>query len=142
MNALLIFFAFPIATILLAIVLEKVLDSPILVGLTFFAIYLVITFAFFDSDFLILAIIYTALAVLTAIFVRFVRNCLMKICCQQTNFADQTSESAATANNDPGTTVILTNVNPNSCQQNNPRVITGRIQLNGNNSNGRCCCRR
>ena len=53
MNILLIFFALPIATILLAIVLQKILKSPILVAIIFFAIYLIVTFTAFDSDFLI-----------------------------------------------------------------------------------------
>ena len=39
---LLIFFAIPFATILLAIVFQKVLKCPILVSITFFAIYLII----------------------------------------------------------------------------------------------------
>ena len=41
---LLVFFALPLATILLSIVLQTVLKCPILVGITFFAIYLIIAF--------------------------------------------------------------------------------------------------
>ena len=37
---LLIFFALPLATVLLAIVFEKILKCPILVAITFFSIYL------------------------------------------------------------------------------------------------------
>ena len=47
--SLLIFFALPLATILLAIVLEKILHCPILVTITFFAIYLIILFALFAT---------------------------------------------------------------------------------------------
>ena len=67
MNTLLIFFAFPVATIILAIVLQKVLKNPLLVAATFFAIYLVITFAFFDVSFLVYAVLYTILAYVTAV---------------------------------------------------------------------------
>lgn len=67
MNTLLIFFAFPVATVILAIVLQKVLKNPLLVAGTFFAIYLVITFAFFDARFLVCAIIYSILAYITAV---------------------------------------------------------------------------
>ena len=67
MNNLLIFFALPIATILLSIVLQRVLNNPALVGMTFFAIYLIITYAFFDSNFLILTFIYSILAYLSAV---------------------------------------------------------------------------
>ena len=69
MNILLIFFALPIATILLAIVLQKILKSPILVAIIFFAIYLIVTFTAFDSDFLIVAILLTILAYITAVLV-------------------------------------------------------------------------
>ena len=67
MNTLLIFFAFPVATVILAIVLQKVLRNPLLVAATFFAIFLVITFAFADSSFLVYAILYAILAYVTAV---------------------------------------------------------------------------
>ena len=51
MNTLLLFFALPVATIILAIVLEKILDCPVLVAATFFAIYLVVTFAVYYTCF-------------------------------------------------------------------------------------------
>lgn len=76
---LLIFFALPLATILLAIVFQKVLKSPILVAITFFAIYLIILFALYASgvitnlaEGLIAVIIYTIIAFLTAWLVRII----------------------------------------------------------------------
>lgn len=72
MNNLLLFFAIPVATIILSIVLQKLLQSPLLVAATFFAIFLVITFAAFDESFLVFAILYTLLALITAILVRFI----------------------------------------------------------------------
>jgi len=79
MNILLLFFALPIATIILAIVLQKILRSPILVAATFFAIYLIVTFAVFDASFLIFTIVYTILAFLAAWIVqaicRFIKHC-------------------------------------------------------------------
>ena len=53
MNILLLFFALPIATIILAVVLEKILRCPILTAATFFAIFLIVAFAIFDARFLI-----------------------------------------------------------------------------------------
>lgn len=47
METLLLFFAFPVATIILSIVLLKILKCPILVAATFFAIYLILTYAVF-----------------------------------------------------------------------------------------------
>lgn len=76
---LLIFFALPLATILLAIVFQKVLKCPILVAITFFAIYLIILFALYAAGViinlaggLIAVIIYTIIAFLTAWLVRLI----------------------------------------------------------------------
>lgn len=77
MSELLIYFALPVATVILAIVLQKIIKSPILVAATAFAIYLIITFAVFDEGFLIYAIIYTLLAYLAALITRFI-CCLIK----------------------------------------------------------------
>ena len=66
MNTLLLFFALPVATVLLAIVLQKILKNPVLVAITFFAVYLIVAFAAFDETFLVYAIVYTILAFITA----------------------------------------------------------------------------
>ena len=78
--SLLIFFALPLATILLAIVLQKVLHRPILVAITFFAIYLIVLFVLFAEEFivdlgagLIAIIVYTILAFITAYIVKLIR---------------------------------------------------------------------
>lgn len=80
MNTLLLFFAFPVATVLLAIVLQKILKNPILVAITFFAVYLIVAFAAFDETFLVFAIVYTILAFITAAIVeaicKFIKKCL------------------------------------------------------------------
>lgn len=74
MNTLLLFFALPVATIILAIVFEQIIDSPILVGLTAFAIYLIVTFAAFNESFLIYAIVYTILAYFAAVLADYIRR--------------------------------------------------------------------
>ncbi|MBP3255943.1 MAG: YbeF family protein [Clostridia bacterium] len=74
MNNLLLFFAFPIATIILSIVLQKILRNEYLTAGTFFAIYLVLTFSVFDINFLIYAIAYTILAYITALITNIVLN--------------------------------------------------------------------
>lgn len=68
MNNLLLFFALPVATIILSIVVQKILRNELLTTATFFAIYLIVTFAAFDVNFLIYAIAYTILAYITALF--------------------------------------------------------------------------
>lgn len=74
MNTLLIFFALPIATIILASVLETILNNPFAVAAVAFAIYLIVTFAAFDETFLIATIVYTILALISALITRAVRN--------------------------------------------------------------------
>ena len=78
MNILLLAFALPVATILLAIVLQKILKCPLLVAATFLAVLLIVTFAFFDATFLIFAIIYTILAYVTAILTRLICNLISR----------------------------------------------------------------
>ena len=73
MNTLLIFFAFPIAVIIISAILEKILKNPVAVAALIFAIFLVITFAFFDETFLIATLIYTIIAFITAIIVQFLK---------------------------------------------------------------------
>ena len=70
MNTLLFFLALPVATIILSITLLKILKCPTLVATTFFAIYLILTYAVFGSGFLIFAIIYTILSYLTTIITK------------------------------------------------------------------------
>lgn len=89
MNNLLLFFALPVATILLSIVLQKILNCPILVAITAFAIYLIVTFSAFNETFLIYAIIYTIIAYITAAVTRFI----MRIIECQNNQNNQSNDS-------------------------------------------------
>ncbi len=70
MNNLLIFFAFPVAIIILSIILQKLLNSPSLIAALAFAIFLVITFTAFDETFLIAVLAYTVLAFITALITK------------------------------------------------------------------------
>ena len=75
---LFIFFALPLATILLAIVFQKILRYPILVAILFFAIYLIVAFSVFAdtlAEALIAVIIYTIIAYITAIIVNIICRC-------------------------------------------------------------------
>ena len=92
-TLLLIFFALPIATIILAGVLENLLNSPIQVALIFFAIYIVVTFAAFDVNFLVAAIIYTIIAFITAIVIRFIKNLI-----NESNLSEETITSNMNSN--------------------------------------------
>ena len=80
---LFIFFALPLATILLAIVFQKILRSPILVAITFFAIYLIVAFVEFSdtlAEAIIAAIIYTIIAYITAYIVMIICRLRRRFC--------------------------------------------------------------
>ena len=66
MNVLLIFFALPIATIIISIALQKILKCPFLVAAIIFAIFIILTFTVFNIYFIIATLIYTILSFITA----------------------------------------------------------------------------
>lgn len=156
MNILLLFFALPIATIILAIALQKILKCPVLVAAIFFAIYLIVTYAVFDSSFLVFAIVYTIIAYITAVITRLICNlierwneCNRNWCeCNNQDNVNATSNVTAVSN---GTWCCTSRSNPtitlrtranNNCTnndtdnlQNNPMVIL----TNGGGRSGRNC---
>ena len=73
MNILLIFFAFPLAVIIISVIFEKLLNNPIAVAALIFAVFLIITFAVFDATFLIATLAYTILALIAAFVVKIIR---------------------------------------------------------------------
>lgn len=139
MDILLLAFALPVATILLAIVLQKVLRCPILVAATFFAILLIITFAVFDSSFLVFAIIYTILAYITAVLTRFVCDLIRRFhlgnhcncICDDSRNSDCNCSESENCNVSSGTWRCTT--------RNVPRIGTNQVSANALSNNGRVC---
>ena len=74
MDLLLLFFAIPLAVIILSIVLQKILKCPWLVAATFFAIFLIVTFSVGDIRLLIFTVVYTIISYITALIFRAVCN--------------------------------------------------------------------
>lgn len=79
MNILLIFFALPIAVIIVSVILQKLLKCPILVAGFIFAIFLVVAFVIGDLTYLIVAIAYTILAYITAFLTMLICHILRNI---------------------------------------------------------------
>lgn len=80
MNAaLLIFFAIPIAVIIISIALQKIFRNPFLVAAIIFAIFLVVTFAIGDLIYLVATIAYTILSFITAIITCIICRLLQNI---------------------------------------------------------------
>ena len=72
MNILLIFFALPIATIIISIALQRILKCPPLVAAVIFAIFLIVTFIINRIEFLVDAIIFAIISFITAAIVCFI----------------------------------------------------------------------
>ena len=134
MNNLLIFFALPLATIIIAVVLERIWKNYILVTIFTFAIYLIVAYALGDSTLLILVIVYTLLALIAS----FLSMILRKICKRLKNLENITVEENNNCNcnrqnckNNTNTTnspnyILNATVSPNSC--NNGRTGNFRGQ--------------
>ena len=143
----------PLATIFLAIVIEKILHCPILVTITFFALYLIAAFALYATGVitnlagaLIAVIVYTIIAFLTAWIVRLIRiinerlgsnnNCenenndLLRISCRCNN---GNSQNLLTINSDCLGTESNSESNGCGCGNNNDLVSTNSgVAVSGN----------
>ncbi len=67
---ILFFVIFPIAVILISIVLQRILKSPILVAILVFAVFLILAYTAFTPDFVLNALVYAIIAFITAYIFR------------------------------------------------------------------------
>lgn len=74
MNFLLIFFAIPIAIIILSIIFESFIRCPLKIAGIVFSIFLIVTFAIGEELLLIATIVYTLIAFLSAWFYEIFRR--------------------------------------------------------------------
>ena len=119
MDLLLLFFAIPLAVIILSIVLQKILKCPWLVAATFFAIFLIVTFAVGDIRLLIFTVVYTIISYITALIFRAVCN-LMR--------------NGITLRN-----INARNINTNTLNANQV-IDNGDNSIDENNNNNGCSC--
>ena len=132
MDIILFLFIFPIATIIFAIALQKILCNPYLVSAIVLAIFLIVTFTVYGVSFLIAAFIYAIIALITAyivsIFCRIANRTI------EINFIGDSGSGRSGENNSSCS---------NNC--NNSRTGEGRCSScnngndrSGNNSNCGC----
>ena len=120
MNNLLIFFALPLATIIISVVLERIWKNYILVTLFAFAVYLIVAFAVGDSTLLVLVIAYTFLAFISAFLSMLFRKINKRLrCLEDVDSQNDTEEN---------------NCN-NHCRCNNNDAVGGENDTNN------CNCR-
>ena len=140
---LFIFFALPLATILLAIVLQKILRSPILVAITFFAIYLIVAFAAFSdtlAEALIAAIIYSIIAYITAYIVMIICRFKHRFCNCSRGENNNTSSSDLLTVDSTCFANDSNNLNTNVIADTS--ITTNQIQNRTSNFGNRRCYRR
>lgn len=142
MNILLIFFAIPLATIILSAILETFIKCPFKVAGIFFSIFIVIAFALGGTAELVLAaIVYTIISFITAIIVKFIRkrkynvynNWDSNIC----NSCSNWDNSINPVNFNNGFDNNLLSLNNNSVTENPLQEETNN--LNANNNRYRRC---
>ena len=140
---LFIFFALPLATILLAIVLQKILRSPILVASTFFAIYLIVAFAAFSdtlAEALVAAIIYSIIAYITAYIVMIICRLKHRFCNCSRGENNNTSSSDLLTVDSTCFANDSNNLNTNAIADTS--ITTNQIQNRTSNFGNRRCYRR
>lgn len=151
MNTLLIFFALPIAVIIISIALQKILKCPVLVAAIIFAIFLIVTFIVNNLNFLVAAIVYAIISLIVAYLTCIIGRILDRIgnvsCCRRErecgcnnnlltirNVQNQDENDNCNENRE-GCTYQITNTDGLSARIN---IVPNVTQSNTNN----CCCRR
>ena len=163
MYVLLLFFALPLATIIISIALQKILKSPALVAGIIFSIFLIVTFAIGNLNFLIATIIYTLISYITAVLVNLICRLLQRIerckkennynCCENNNGLLTISSTCQNGTNNDLLTINTNQQNSNNCCNdscdnncnNSNTGVSARINVIPNNiNNGRtgCICGR
>ncbi len=155
MNILLIFFALPIAVIIISIALQKIFKNPLLVAAIIFAIFLIVTFVVNDLNFLVAAIAYAIISFLTALITYLICRCLkeqcrenINCCCNNNIMTANTNQNNNGIQTTDGNQLVVTNCNENNNNSFNYQVtstdgVTARISIVPNNTNNNGCgCNR
>ncbi len=97
MDPILLFFVFPLVTIIIAIALQKMLNNPLLVGAVIFSMFLLVSFLKYGgtSQAIIASIIYGILAFVAALLLRMISNLRLNNMNNNSN-----SNSNSNSNND------------------------------------------
>lgn len=140
---ILFFVIFPIAVILISIVLQKLLKSPILVAILIFAVFLILAYTVFTPEFLLNAIIYAIIAFITAAIFKLIYCLRRRISCNIFNVCDNTDSYNNNDDNDIETSIANIEESIESINDNMNRLtrLLSSVINNGNNNCG-CCNRR
>ena len=125
MNLLLFLFAIPFAVIIFSIIIQKIIDSPILVALAVLSTFIVIAAVTSNDTYFILAVIYAILAYITAILTRLIKRIIERC-------GNNDNQSFIDLNNSIYETTE-TGTDNNCYRRNNNEII-----INKNNMNKKC----
>ena len=155
MNTLLIFFALPIAVIIISIALQKIFKCPFLVAGIIFAIFLIVTFVVGNLNLLIATIAYTILAFITAVLTNIICRILKELdrregesessCCNRRNRNSNSNNNnnetqllsitGNCSNNDNGNLLTISSNGCNGVENDLLTINTGRSNNNGSSCN-------
>lgn len=146
-TLLLIFFAIPIAVIIVSIALQKIFKCPFLVAAIIFAIFLVVTFIVGNLIFLVATIAYTILAFITSVITKIICRILREL--DRRNCRDDRDDcrrercGRSNRNNDNDCDNNSCSCN---CNNSNDAIVVSANVFPSSNSNGRsgrfCGCFR
>ncbi len=167
-TLLLIFFALPIAVIIVSIALQKILKCPFLVAGIIFAIFLIVTFVIGNLIYLVATIAYTLLAFITALITKLICRIIKELderngrcgCsnnrrnnCSRTqllsingscsnNDSDWDNENCRNNNcrNNNGNLLTISSSGCNGIENNLLTINSNCSRNNNNNDNNSCSC--
>ncbi len=141
MNILLIFFALPIATIIVSIALQKILKCPPLVAAIIFAIFLVVTFIINSLTFLVATIVYTIISFITAAIVWLICKILERERRNRRRDCDRCRRCGCNRRrNNNGNDLLTISSNGFDGTSNDLLTISSNDFSRNNNNNSNCNC--
>ena len=138
MNNLLIFFALPIATIIISIAMQKIFKCPPLVAAIIFAIFLIVTFVVGNINYLVATIVYTILSFITASIVCLFCRLMEQISNNNNNNGNLLTISSRTGENNSNGCGCT----PENFRRNGVNANINVIPNNYNNGRTGCLCGR
>ena len=149
MNDLLLFFALPIAIIIISIAMQKIFKCPFLVSGIVFSVFLVVTFVIGNVELLIPTIIYTILSFTVSVIVSLIDKFIKNFCCDKKDIVDVCGNKEIKSGNckkdllkinssygNPNKENLLT-ISSECCNRNEDL-----LEINSNNFNNNDCCDR
>lgn len=130
-TILLIFFAIPIAVIIISIALQKIFKCPFIVAAIIFAIFLIIPFILGNLNLLVATIAYTMLSFITALLTNVICKILRELDDRECNNSKRCNCRNKTRNSNNNEIQLLSITGDCSDSDNNGNLLT--ISSNGCN---------